>query len=90
MPLPGSRAIFVTQRLGDWTTAGIRFAVPEWMRRHMESKEECPCPRCNQNGRRMDMLSLLFLSDDYFHCPNCGQVWTVPKDECSPTETVTL
>ncbi len=53
----------------------------------MSSDTKCPCPICNEPGRRIAGHFATFV--DYFRCEPCGHVWTVPKEECVPTQDVT-
>ncbi len=56
----------------------------------MPVPDECPCPICQRAARRFDSLSDASLYVDYYRCPDCRHVFTVPKDECKPADDVIL
>ena len=51
--------------------------------------DSCPCPVCDGPGSRLESISRDALVD-YYRCPLCAHVWTVPKEQCEPTTDVTV
>ncbi len=48
-----------------------------------------PCPKCEQPGTYLRVLSQSSYVD-YYRCDDCEHVWTVPKDKGEPTTDVTV
>ena len=50
---------------------------------------DCPCPVCETFGVYLPESSRYPSKVDYYRCPACAHVWTVPRNECEPTRDVT-
>ena len=37
------------------------------------------CTQCHRDGRKVEHVSALSVVD-YYRCPRCGTIWTVPKE----------
>lgn len=52
--------------------------------------DECPCPICGRPARLLESVSEASFYIDYYRCPVCVHVFTAPKEECEPTDDVTV
>jgi hypothetical protein len=51
--------------------------------------KSCPCPQCQADGVWLESLSR-DAHVDYYRCALCAHIWNVPKDNCEPTQDVTV
>ena len=41
------------------------------------------CTQCHSDARKVEHVSALAVVD-YYRCPQCGTIWTVPKESMGP------
>jgi hypothetical protein len=44
------------------------------------------CTQCHRDGRKVEHVSALAVVD-YYRCPQCGAIWTMPKESDGPDGT---